>query len=66
MIKTEVSAVSKISIKGILVDIDNTEITIEDKKSGEEEKFSLETLKEFVGKTITIAISNKSSDDEEE
>jgi len=57
---------NKIKAKGILKDIDNDGLHIEDEKSGDVETLSLDDLKIFKGKSITISIADTTKTEIEE
>ena len=49
----------KLSAKGILKAVDDEGFHIEDEKTGEIDVLSLDDIKEFVDKYVTIAFANK-------
>jgi len=50
----------KLTAKGILIDINETGLIIEDEKSGDQETLSLEEIKDLlVGKSVSIGFANK-------
>jgi len=59
MIKTERNELLKITLKGELVSINETGITVKDLKEGSLDTLFYSDLKELLGKEITIAIQNK-------
>ena len=77
MIIKEQEIKNKLKAKGKLVGIDDDGLHIEDDKSGETDILSLDELKIFKGRTITISVADskktdieveeeKDGDDEEE
>lgn len=59
MLKRETETKNKITLKGILEDIGDNEITVVDEKTGETDVLNiLEDLSMFIGKAINLTIGD--------
>lgn len=63
-VKKEELKTLKLSAKGVLLEVSETGLIIEDEKSGDQETITFDDIREFVGKSITFAMGYKEEIDE--
>jgi hypothetical protein len=59
MIKSEQEIKNTFKAKGIITNVDDAGVAIEDEKEGTTDTFDLSIFKKFIGKSITMAIAEK-------
>ncbi len=65
MIKKEIAITNKVTAKGVLKGVDDAGLRIEDPKSKEVETLSLDSLKMFIGKEISLSVADSTKTEEE-